>query len=100
MKAITISFLLFFFSLGCTAMDHSQRAAEHMVQASAHASNSVIHAIFEGGRVVLAVASVPLGIAGLKESDPTPIGDPLKISDETFSVGRPGLPPDEQLNQE
>ncbi len=96
-----------FYTPGFSQDTHSGRAVTHGSQASDQASNSAAHAIAGSGQTVSGAASVPFMASGasgaasaqvgedLHDAATAPIGEPLKITDETITVGPP---PDHALN--
>ncbi len=98
--------VLGFSTPGFSKDTHSDRAVTHGSQASGHASGSAAHAIAGSGQAVSGAASVPFMASGasgaasaqvgedLHDAATAPIGEPLKITDETITIG---LPPDQAL---
>jgi hypothetical protein len=104
---ISLLIVVFGFSTPGFSQDtHSGRAVTHGSEASGNASGSAAHAIAGSGQAVSGAASVPFmasGAAGaasaqvgddLHDAASAPIGEPLKITDETITIG---LPPDQAL---
>lgn len=83
------------------AGDNIGASVSHASQASAHSAMSALHALAASGRVVLGVSAVPLLVSGsvgtvsgrlgsdMLEAANAPIGTPLVVTEETFSVGPP-----------
>lgn len=88
---------------------HSGQAVANSAQAGSHASASAGHSIAASGQVTSAASAIPLSIGGAALSvggavsigvaqdsaraAASPIGAPLKITDETITV----MPPNEAL---
>lgn len=88
---------------------HSGQAVANFAQAGSHASASAGHSIAASGQVTSAASAIPLSIGGAvlsaggavsigvaqdsARAATSPIGTPLKITDETITV----MPPNEAL---
>lgn len=108
-----LSVSLLSLSLIATARaDGFSAAADASVDASADVSMAAMQALANSGRVSMAVSAAPILAVGsvgaavgasantvgddLLDAARTPIGKPLPVSDESFSVG---VPPDRALAQ-
>lgn len=86
--------VLGFSTPGFSKDTHSDRAVTHGSQASEHASGSAAHAIANSGQAVSGAASVPFMASGTSGAASAPIGEPLKVTNETITIG---LFPDQAL---
>lgn len=90
---------------------HGGQAVSNAVQASGHASASAAHSVAASGQVTSAASAMPLSIGGAvlisggvasvgaahgsMKAATSPVGKPLKITDESITV----TPPNEALKR-